>query len=306
MNKNLCQSFKGWWRLDEHILIPTENLLKMKAFHNNAKLKKDMVSEILNHQKQDQILKGTYATEENGKWRGCAVGCSVHSLNMKCGKNYETGNHKVYETELGIPESLARLEDYLFEIMPQEAAMKWPAEFMKAIPVGANLSLVAPKFIVGTLKEVVKLEKVKDDKAVVKAVLDIAKLWEEVIAGKNPKSAAWIAAWIAARSATESAAWSATESAAESAGWSAARSAAWSATESAARSATESAAESAAWSAAWSAAESAAWSAAESAARSAGWSAARSAARSAAESAAESAATYKMSRRLLKTLRSCK
>ena len=242
-------------------MIPTKELQQMRAFHKNAKLKKDIVSEILNHQKQDQIIKGTYG-QENGKWRGCAVGCSIHSLNIKCGKNIPTNDHTAYEKELGIPESLAKLEDYLFENMPQEAAVKWPAEFMKAIPVGANLSLVAPRFIVGTLREVIKLKYVKDDKAVVKAVVVVAKLWEQVIAGKNVKEAAWSAAWLAA--------WSAAESAAESA------------------------ARSAAWLAAWSAAESAAWSAAESAAESAAW------------SAAWSAASYKMSRRLLKIIRSCK
>jgi len=193
-------------------MIPTKELKKLQAFHKDPKLKKDMVAEILNHQKQDQIVKGTYG-QENGKWRGCAVGCSIHSLNIRYGKNIPTGEHKAYEAELGIPESLAKLEDYLFEAMPNDKAMAWPAEFMKAIPVGADLSMVAPKFIAATLRDVVKLKYVSDDKAVVKAVLDTAKLWECVIAGKTVKPAAWSAArsaaWSAARSAARSAAWSA-------------------------------------------------------------------------------------------------
>ena len=52
-------------------------------------------------------------------------------------------------------------------------------------------------------------QKVRDrnwHKVVVKAVLDVAKLWEQVIAGNSPKEAAW--------SAARSAAWSAAESAA--------------------------------------------------------------------------------------------
>ena len=189
-------------------MIPNEQTKKLKAFHGNAQLKKDMVAEILNHQKQDQIIKGTYG-KENGIWKGCAVGCSIHSLNIKYGKSIDTGNHNAYETELGIPESLARLEDYLFETMPDDKATKWPLEFMKSIKVGANLSLVAPKFIAGTLRDVVKNKHVKDDKAVVKAVLDTAKLWERVIAGKKVKQTAWSAAWSAAGSAARSAAGSA-------------------------------------------------------------------------------------------------
>ena len=129
------------------------------------------------------------------------MGCSIDSLNVKLGKSIDNRNHKAYETELGIPESLARLEDFLFEAMPQEEAMKWPAEFMKAIPVGADLSMVAPKFIAGILRDVVKLKYVKDDKAVVKSVIGTAILWEQVIKGKKVKTAAWSAAWSAAESA---------------------------------------------------------------------------------------------------------
>lgn len=179
-------------------MIPTPELLKLKTFHGNKQLKKDIVAEILKHQKQDQIIKRTYGKQENGKWRGCAVGCSIHSLNVKYGKNIYTGDHKSYEVELGIPEALAHLEDYLFETMPDGKATKWPLEFMKAIPINVNLAFVAPKFILGTLKELVKDKVVKTDKQVVKSILDIAKLWEQVIAGKNPKSAAWSAAESAA------------------------------------------------------------------------------------------------------------
>ena len=189
-------------------MIPNKETKKLRAFHGNAQLKKDIVFEILNHQKQDQIIKGTYG-HQNGIWKGCAVGCSIHSLNVKYGKSLDTSSHKSYETELGIPESLARLEDYLFESMPDDKSKKWPLEFMKAISVGANLSLVSAKFIAGILRDVVKNKYVKDDKTVVKAVLDIARLWERIVSGKKVKDAAW--------SAAESAAWSAAESAAESA-----------------------------------------------------------------------------------------
>jgi hypothetical protein len=195
-------------------MVPTKELKKLKAYHNDPQLKKEMVAEVLKHQKLDQIVKGTYGITEDGKWRGCAVGCSIHSYNLKKGENLDTSNHFVYEKALGIPASLAKLEDFLFETMPKEDAMKFPAEFLKAIPVGADLSLVAPKFIADTLREVIKDEKVKGDKAVVKAVLDTAKLWDKVIAGETVKPAAWFAAESAASSAALSAAESAAESAA--------------------------------------------------------------------------------------------
>jgi hypothetical protein len=257
----------------------------MQSYLNDAKLKKDFVKEVKWHTEQDKVLQGTYGEGSNGDWRGCAVGCSVHSINRLKGKKYQTSNHKVYETELGIPEWLARLEDTIFEGLPVAKAKKWPLRFAKAIPVGVDLEPVKWKISVFILSEnierVLTLD-ISDDlkKQVVDSIRGILSLHETAI-----KTGVWDAesAWSAAESAAESAAWSA-----ESAAWSAesaARSAAWSA-------------ESAAWSAE-SAARSAAWSA-ESAARSAAWSA-----ESAAWSA-ESAAYERYADKLIEILKASK
>jgi hypothetical protein len=320
-------------------MIPTKETLKLKAFHGDKSLKSALVKEIKWHKAQDKIIQGTYETD--GKY--CAVGCSIHSLNVKKGTTFSPSDHTIYETQLGIPESLARLEDLIFEGLPKDKCADFPLKFIQAIPVGANLAMVAPKFIIFVLNDCLK----NAEPDGVKAITTVIKLWSSVVAGKNPKQAAWSAAGSAARSAesaarsaesaagsaesaarsaesaagsaesaagsaawsaARSAAWSAAgsaESAAGSAAWSAARSAAWSAAWSAARSAAWSA-ESAAGSAAWSAARSAAWSAAWSAARSAAWSAAWSAARSAAWSAARSAAYGRYANHLIKLLKECK
>jgi hypothetical protein len=289
----------------------------MQSYLNDPKLKRDFVKEVKWHQDQDKIIKGTYQEGSNGDFKGCAVGCSIHSLNRMKGKSYDTSKHKVYETELGIPEWLARLEDAIFEGLPNKLAMKWPLRFAKAIPVGVNLEPVKWKISIFILSE--SIERVlgldiSDDlkKQVVDAIRDVLVVHEQAIktgvwarsaARSAAESAAESAAWSAAWSA-RSAAWSAAESA-RSAAWSA-RSATWSAesaTESAwsaARSAARSAAESAAWSAACSAAWSA-WSAAESAAESA-----RSAAESAARSAARSAAYTRYADKLIETLKASK
>ena len=68
----------------------------LKAFHNNPKIKQKYEDRVKAHQKADRIIRGQYW--ENGK--GCAVGCTI-----------EGSQHKKYETELGIPEWVARLTD---------------------------------------------------------------------------------------------------------------------------------------------------------------------------------------------------
>jgi hypothetical protein len=246
----------------------------MIAYHNKPEIRADIIKQLEAHIAADQLVKGQYW--ENGK--GCAIACTLHS-----------SNHMEYETRFGIPVMLARLEDCIFEGLPNGTAKAWPIRFMSAIKPGHDLSLVGWKFLYWILTDEtvnpgITHPLVKD------AVAQAAQVICAISKGEPPnESAARSAAWSA-----ESAAWSAES--AESAARSAARSAAWSA-------------ESAAWSAAWSAARSA-----ESAARSAAWSAesaarsAESAARSAAWSAesaarsAESAAYIKIADRLIELI----
>ena len=103
----------------------------MKAFHNNPAIKQKYLDRVRAHAAADEIIKGHHW--QNGK--GCAVGCTIHS-----------GDHAAFETDLGIPQLLARLEDRLFEGMPNDAAKLWPEEFLSAINVGADLSKIWPKF----------------------------------------------------------------------------------------------------------------------------------------------------------------
>ena len=208
----------------------------MKAFHNDKAVKKKYIARVLEHQKADQVMRGRYWDKQpDGVFRGCAVGCTLHS-----------GEHQAYETELGIPEWLARLEDYLFENMAT-GYKTWPHRFLRAIPVGFdNWDYVWHKFSIYLLLE--------DEEAAIKhadedahQVQAIAALHQAAIDDpEGDRSAACLAAW--------SAAWSAARSAERSAAWLAA----WSAARSGARSAARSAERSAAWLAAWSAAESAA------------------------------------------------
>ena len=96
----------------------------MLAYHNDQNLKADILKQLRAHKKADEIVKGQYW--ENGK--GCAVRCTVHS-----------SDHAAYETKFGIPIMLARLEDTIFEGLPNGRAKEWPIQFMSAIEPGADL-----------------------------------------------------------------------------------------------------------------------------------------------------------------------
>lgn len=108
----------------------------MKAYTTTV-TKKEFVAELIKHQKADDFIRGTYWNVDKGK--GCAVGCSLQSISKLKDLKFSFDDHSLYETHLGIPEWLARLEDTIFENISLERSKTWPVEFAKAIKVGANL-----------------------------------------------------------------------------------------------------------------------------------------------------------------------
>ena len=149
----------------------------MLAFLNDPAVKDIYLSRVRAHQEADELIHGKYW--ENGK--GCAVGCTIHG-----------SQHAKYETLLGIPRVLAHLEDSLFESLPNGEAKVWPSRFLEAIPVGADLSRVLPKFLRWLLVDdadgVVKYAKRKQT---VKAIRGVALLLDRVCDGQTVTLDEW-------------------------------------------------------------------------------------------------------------------
>ena len=114
------------------------------AFHGKEEIKKTYLDRVIEHARLDEIRKGTYFEDgEAGERKMGAVGCTIHS-----------DNHSAYETELGIPEWLAKVEDRIFEGLTNDRAMKWPLEFLSAINIGADLEQVKSPFMIFVLESV--------------------------------------------------------------------------------------------------------------------------------------------------------
>ena len=176
----------------------------MLAYHNNPELKEQFLTLLRWHQEQDKIIKGTYSDNpRNGlvtvagfslssKFKGCAVGCSINSLRAITGKVFDYGNHAAYEELIGVPRILARLEDGMFERLPDEKSQAWPVRFAEAIPVGADLSLVWPRFahwlLVDDRDGVIRFAKTDDQR---KAIQDVAKLYQDTINGVEVSIYTW-------------------------------------------------------------------------------------------------------------------
>ena len=153
----------------------------MLAYHNDPKVKARYLRRVARHRQLDQLVQGTGAEGSGKEFRGCAVGCTLNRY-----------DHAAYPTELGVPELLARLEDRLFEGMSAADAQAWPERFLRAIPVGADLSLVWPRFahwmLVDETHGVLRVAKTLRSQEAIQAV---ALLFERQIAGETVSRPEW-------------------------------------------------------------------------------------------------------------------
>jgi hypothetical protein len=135
----------------------------MKAYHGSEEIKRKYVERMQAHIAADELVRG--ARWNDGK--GCAIGCTLNKY-----------NHKAYETELGLPEWLAILEDEIFENVSVEYSKDFPLRFLQAIPVGADAGGVGRSFSLFVVKSVRPFA--LPDKGVLKAVDRVIELFERV------------------------------------------------------------------------------------------------------------------------------
>lgn len=167
----------------------------MQAYLNNPALKAKLIEQITAHRDADHLSRGTYRYTRDGHFIGCAVGCSIESLNRLTGSKHIHSDHSCYEPGFGVPEILARLQDNLFESLPNGEHLDWPLAFWQAVPVGADLTMVWPRFahwlLVDPHDGVIRYAK---PDSVRKSVERVAALYARWIAGEKPDDAEWISA----------------------------------------------------------------------------------------------------------------
>lgn len=142
----------------------------MIAYHGKPEVKDKYLARVLAQQKAGKIQKGVYWEKPTG----IAVGCTI-----------EGSNHACYESELGIPRQIALEEDALFSRMSSPEAEKLPYRFLEAVTVGADLSLVLPKFYIRlcTDKEHGAILKASPDGVI--AIQRVVDLIQKLVDGKT-------------------------------------------------------------------------------------------------------------------------
>lgn len=150
---------------------------KLLTFHGKQEIKDKYIQRLKKHKEADEIVQGKYW--EDGK--GCAIGCTIHG-----------DEHLKYETELGIPCIIARLEDRIFEGLSNSDAKEFPLLFLESIPVGVNTDLVFYKFMHWLLVDdkdgVIKFTISEN----VKVIQKVSDLMQRKIEGKIVQKGTWM------------------------------------------------------------------------------------------------------------------
>lgn len=188
------------------------------SFRGDAALKATHVAQAEHHAEADMLMSGTYGTGAGAEFRGCSVGCFAYDINRQTD---ELGNwHETVADARGLPEWLIRLQDSLFEGLPQAERAGFHVELARRIPVGVNLEPVQHWLAIARIDRMLTALRASlvakhahgAHEAIEQTVaaLEVGRRAHEAAAGGNACElpAAESAAESAARSA-ESAAWSA-------------------------------------------------------------------------------------------------
>lgn len=166
----------------------------MKAYQNKI-TKAEFVAEMKRHQEADSFMRGTYVSNRahRGKFRGCAVGCGIESINRTKGLKIFYSDHEGLAEALGIPVWVAHLQDKIFENISFERHKSWPVEFAEAIQEGTDLNQIEVPLKIFILEDVLKVFDGKDDEWGCKRAVE--KMIEALRYGDKHKiaEAAWAA-----------------------------------------------------------------------------------------------------------------
>lgn len=108
------------------------------SYKADPALKAEHVAQAEHHAAADMLLSGTYGEISGSHFRGCSVGCFAHDIAPKAGGNL----HLTVAEARGLPEWLVRLQDSMFEGLPDEERATFHVELARRIPVGVDLEPV--------------------------------------------------------------------------------------------------------------------------------------------------------------------
>jgi hypothetical protein len=126
--------------------------MRLQAYNNDAVFREQVLAEIKRHEDMDAFVDKTYGRYDSDTFRGCAIGCTINSLNLVTGKNMSYNSHADVAELLCVPIELCRLVDGVFESMPSDERRFFTRRVWSAIRTGADTTDVTRKFLIFVLQ----------------------------------------------------------------------------------------------------------------------------------------------------------
>lgn len=191
--------------LDRHVNEPVAASAAVKpvktyrAFYGDASLRNAIVERVRQHIDADQIVTSSAATPicDEAKGQYSLMGAALHAADAER-----------YEGTFGIPAHVARLEEVTHGFLMQEVAdtdgnkkyafreptLNYPLDWLKAIPLGADVQSVTSEFIrwfLLDLTDAAYLYELMANDAAKAAAREIAALHEQAAHSEPPTAEAW-------------------------------------------------------------------------------------------------------------------
>lgn len=134
----------------------------MLSYNNDPAMKEKLIASLEAHRVAEHLIRNTYGvyigtenrraedrkqkrwtggvSDNNGTWKGCAIGCSLEALTGLTSFSGVLTPHEKLGALIQIPPELLELEDAVFEASSWEYAQIWPVRFATALPVGKVLT----------------------------------------------------------------------------------------------------------------------------------------------------------------------
>lgn len=157
----------------------------MLAFVNGLETKEQALARAAAHREADNYVQGTFDT---GDGKGCSVGCMMQPFRDP--DDPDESWHRTEERAWNVPRIIARLQDRIFEGLPLAESRAWTERYIAAVPVGADLGLVAARFMhwLMTDPEGVRRHAREDGH---QAIERVAALYERLIGGDTVTDKEW-------------------------------------------------------------------------------------------------------------------
>jgi hypothetical protein len=175
------------------------------AWRGDPALKSEVRDRMVAHRDADEIVQRMYQRADPtlaSGYKGCLIGCTLppqQPLTPERSGDLSApigGWHRRVEDLYGIPRSVGKLLDRIFEGLPHGAHAQFAVDSIDAIPVGADLTLTASRLTLDILTDPEHgVQRAAADGSAQWAAVDaVARLYRRRLAGNEPDPRQWCTA----------------------------------------------------------------------------------------------------------------